>query len=150
MDGHAEREWRHMRRITADVAVDVTMYCRDLDGHCYELDAVLGYARTDAFAVTMTFGDVDPHVTWTFGRDLLMRGITHPTGEGDVRICPSLNDDGISIVQIELCSPDGHLLLETRTDDITHFIGRTVDVCAPGVEAEHIDVDQMIAQLLSV
>ncbi|WP_457205928.1 SsgA family sporulation/cell division regulator [Nocardioides sp. P5_C9_2] len=139
-----------MRRITADVAVDVTMFCRDLEGHSYELDAVLGYARTDAFAVTMTFGDVEPHVTWTFSRDLLMRGINHPTGEGDVRICPSLNDDGVAIVQIELCSPDGHLLLEARTDDITHFIGRTVDVCAPGIEAEHLDVDQMIAQLLAV
>ncbi|WP_107767107.1 SsgA family sporulation/cell division regulator [Nocardioides terrigena] len=139
-----------MRRITADVAVDVTMYCRDLDGHRYELDTVLGYARSDAFAVTMTFGDVEPLVTWTFGRDLLMRGITHPTGEGDVRICPSLDDDGTAIVQIELCSPDGHLLLEVRTDEVTAFIGRTVDVCPPGVEADHVDVDQMIAQLLAV
>ena len=139
-----------MRRITADVAVDVTMYCQDLDGHRYELDAVLGYARTDAFAVSMTFGDTEPLVTWTFGRDLLMRGITHPIGEGDVRICPSLGDDGVAIVQIELCSPDGHLLLEARTDDVTAFIGRTVDVCPPGVEADHLDVDQMIAQLLAV
>jgi hypothetical protein len=139
-----------MRRITADVAVDVTFYCRDLDGHRYELDTVLGYARSDAFAVTMTFGAVDPMVTWTFGRDLLMRGITHPTGEGDVRICPSLDDDGTAIVLIELCSPDGQLLLEARTDDVTAFIGRNVDVCAPGVEASHLDVDQMIAQLLAV
>jgi hypothetical protein len=139
-----------MRRITADVAVDVTMYCRDLDGHRYELDAVLGYSRSDAFAVSMTFGDVDPLITWTFGRDLLMRGITHPIGDGDVRICPSLGDDGEAIVLIELCSPDGHLLLEARTDDVTTFIGRTVDVCPPGVEAEHLDVDQMIAQLLAV
>ena len=139
-----------MRRMTADVAVDVTMYCRDLDGHRYELDAVLGYARSDAFAVTMTFGDVDPQITWTFGRDLLMRGITHPTGDGDVRICPSLDEHGTAIVQIELCSPDGQLLLEARSDDVTEFIARTVDVCAPGVEASHLDVDQMIAQLLSV
>lgn len=139
-----------MRRITADVAVDVTMYCRDLDGHRYELDAVLGYARTDAFAVSMTFGDVEPLVTWTFGRDLLMRGITHPTGEGDVRVCPALGDDGTAIVLIELCSPDGELLLEARTEDVASFIGRTVDVCAPGVEAEHLDVDQMIAHLLAV
>jgi hypothetical protein len=79
-----------------------------------------------------------------------MRGITHPTGEGDVRICPSLDDDGTAIVLIELCSPDGQLLLEARTDDVTAFIGRTVDVCAPGVEASHLDVDQMIAQLLAV
>ena len=119
-----------MRRMTADVAVDVTMYCRDLDGHRYELDAILGYARSDAFAVTMTFGDVDPQITWTFGRDLLMRGITHPTGDGDVRICPSLDETARAIVQIELCSPDGHLLLEARTDDVTDFIARTVDVCA--------------------
>lgn len=139
-----------MRRMTADVAVDVTMYCRDLDGHRYELDAILGYARSDAFAVTMTFGDVDPQITWTFGRDLLMRGITHPTGDGDVRICPSLDEHGTAIVQIELCSPDGQLLLEARSDDVTEFIARTVDVCAPGVEASHLDVDQMIAQLLSV
>ena len=139
-----------MRRTTADVAVDLTMYCRDLDGHRYELDTVLGYARSDAFAVTMTFGDVDPQITWTFGRDLLMRGITHPTGDGDVRICPSLDEHGTAIVQIELCSPDGQLLLEARSDDVTQFIGRTVDVCAPGVEASHLDVDQMIARLLSV
>ena len=139
-----------MRRMTADVAVDVTMYCRDLDGHRYELDTVLGYSRSDAFAVTMTFGDVDPQITWTFGRDLLMRGITHPTGDGDVRICPSLDEHGTAIVQIELCSPDGQLLLEARSDDVTEFIARTVDVCAPGVEASHLDVDQMIAQLLAV
>lgn len=139
-----------MRRMTADVAVDVTMYCRDLDGQRYELDTVLGYARTDAFAVTMTFGDVEPQITWTFGRDLLMRGITHPTGDGDVRISPSLDEHGTAIVQIELSSPDGQLLLEARSDDVTHFVGRTVDVCPPGVEASHLDVDQMIAQLLAV
>jgi hypothetical protein len=139
-----------MRETTADVAVDVTMYCRDLDGRRYELDTVLGYARSDAFAITMTFGDIDPLVTWTFGRDLLMRGINHPTGEGDVRVWPALDDTGAAIVQIELSSPDGELVLEARTEDVTRFIGRTVDVCAPGVEAEHLDVDQMIAQLLAV
>ena len=139
-----------MRETTADVAVDVTMYCRDLDGRRYELDTVLGYARSDAFAITMTFGDIDPLVTWTFGRDLLIRGISHPTGEGDVRVWPALDEAGAAIVQIELSSPDGELVLEARTEDVTRFIARTVDVCPPGVEAEHLDVDQMIAQLLAV
>ena len=54
-------------RTVADVAVDMTVECMDDRGVRHQLDVVLGYRRTDPYAVTMTFltgtGDLEAAAT---------------------------------------------------------------------------------------
>jgi hypothetical protein len=135
--------------VIADVALDVTLACLDESGNSHQLDTVLGYHRPDPFAVTMTFLTGDEPLTWTFGRDLLLLGIHEPVGQGDVHVSPAINESGEAVVLITLSSPDGHLLLEARTSEVKGFLDRTLAIVPSGTEAPHLDLDDMIAQLLS-
>ncbi len=83
----------------------------DERGIRHEIDTVLGYRRSDPFAVAMTFVTADGDLVWTFGRDLLIRGIESPAGDGDVHVSPAISLTGRAMVSIELSSPDGHLVL---------------------------------------
>lgn len=136
-------------RTVADVAVDITVECWDERGRSHAIDTVLGYRRNDPFAVTMTFLTGDGDLTWTFGRELLARGVSAPTGDGDVRIAPSVASDGRATVTIELTSPDGHLALTARTGDVQDFLVRSHAVVPAGEESNHLDVDRLIAQVLA-
>ena len=61
--------------------MDITVECIDERGIRHEIDTVLGYRSSDPFAVAMTFITSDGNLVWTFGRDLLIRGIEAPSGE---------------------------------------------------------------------
>lgn len=136
-------------RTVADVAVDITVECVDQAGQRHEIDTVLGYRRTDPYAVSMTFVTGDGGLVWTFGRDLLSRGTVAPAGDGDVCVYPAIAANGRALINIELSSPDGHLLLEARAENIAEFLNRTTDVVGEGSESEHLDIDHMIAELLA-
>ncbi len=69
-------------------------------------------------------------------------------GEGDVHVSPAINQSGRGVVLITLSSPDGHLLLEARTDHIAEFLNRTLALVPSGTEAPNLDIDDLIAQLL--
>lgn len=133
----------------ADVALDITVECMDERGIRHEIDTVLGYRRSDPFAVSMTFVTGDGNLVWTFGRDLLIRGVESPTGDGDVHVSPAISFTGRAMVSIELSSPDGHLVLLARSSDITDFLTRAAAVVTPGTESEHFDVDMLISQVLA-
>ena len=135
-------------RTVADVAVDLTLECLDAGGRQHQIDTILAYRRTDPYAVTMTFLTGDGDLTWTFGRDLLVQGINHPVGEGDVRVAPSISASGRAVVDVELSSPDGHLVLQARTTELSDFVQRTTSLVAPGAESAHLDVDRLIASIL--
>ena len=136
-------------RTVADVAVDVTVACVDQAGLRHEIDTVLGYPRSDPYAVSMTFVTGDGGLVWTFGRELLSRGTVSPTGDGDVHVFPGIGAFGRAVINIELSSPDGHLLLEARSEGIAEFLSRTTDVVAEGRESANLDVDQLISELLA-
>lgn len=136
--------------VVADVALDVTLECLDDSGRSHRIDTVLGYTRPDPYAVTMTFLTADEPLTWTFARELLVQGVAGPTGEGDVHISPASNDAGRAIILIMLSSPDGHLLLEAPTDEVTDFLDRTLALVPSGTESPHLDLDDLISQILSV
>jgi hypothetical protein len=136
-------------RTVADVAVDITVQCWDERGRSHEIDTVLGYRRQDPFAVTMTFLTGDGDLTWTFGRELLARGVSVPTGEGDVRISPTVAADGRATITVELSSPDGHLALTARSEDVHDFLNRAHAIVPAGQESDHLDVDRLIAQVLA-
>ena len=111
-------------------------------------------------AVTLTFDPVDPWavtlslyagpapVRWTFARDLLVEGLHEPTGEGDVLILPGVDDDGRAVVEVELRSPDGVLLGQLPTREVSSFVGAALDVVPVGAEAAYLDLDALVGLLL--
>ncbi len=136
-------------RTLSDVALDITVECVDERGIRHEIDAVLGYRRADPYAVAMTFITGEGNLVWTFGRDLLARGLAVPVGEGDVHVAPAIGLSGLAMVSIELSSPDGHLVLMARTSDVSDFITRSFAVVPDGAETQHFDVDALISQVLA-
>lgn len=135
--------------VLSDVALNITVECIDDHGIAHRLDAVLEYRRSDPFAVSMTFLTGAGDLVWTFGRDLLARGIVSPTGEGDVHVAPAIGLSGTAMVSIELTSPDGHLMLQAKTTDVSEFVSRSFAVVADGAESDHFDVDSLISQVLA-
>lgn len=136
-------------RTLADVATDITVECVDDRGIRHEIDAVLGYRRSDPYAVAMTFITGGGDLVWTFGRDLLTRGIAVPVGDGDVHVAPAVGLDGSDMVTIELSSPDGHLVLLARLGEVADFLARSFALVPDGEESAHFDVDALIAQVLA-
>ncbi|UUZ59611.1 SsgA family sporulation/cell division regulator [Nocardioides sp. B-3] len=71
-----------------------------------------------------------------------------PVGDGDVRIAPSISH-GRAVVLITLSSPDGSLLLEARSDEVAQFVESTLDLVPAGSENVYLELDDLIAQILS-
>jgi hypothetical protein len=121
----------------------------DPSGAVAPLETELSYDPADPLAVSAIFSTVAGRVRWTFGRDLLIEGLIEPVGDGDVHVWPCVDNDGNSVVIIELCSPDGEALVQGRTADITAFVERMTRSVAPGAESALLDVDAAIAAILS-
>lgn len=134
--------------VVADVALDVVLECMDSRGNRHQIDTVLGYHRPDPYAITMTFMTGDEPLTWTFARDLLIDGLDQPSGDGDVHIAPAVTN-GRSVLLITLSSPDGHLLLEARTDQVAEFLDGTLDLVPAGTERTELDLDDLIGKIFS-
>jgi hypothetical protein len=111
-------------------------------------DAELRYTRYDPYAVTLAFSVAGREITWLFGRDLLIRGVHRPAGDGDVRLFPCLDARGHAAVILELVSPDGVALVEARSRDLMEFLALTTQVVWPGAEGEHVGLDETIAAIL--
>lgn len=126
----------------------VVMQCVDATGEASALASELGYCPDDPFAVTATFRTPGGDVVWTFARDLLSRGLTDPAGEGDVHVWPCLDLAGRAVVIIELRSPDGELVLQAPTEDVSRFVNKSLALVPAGLEGERVDLDQLIDQLL--
>jgi hypothetical protein len=121
----------------------------DPSGAVAPLETELTYDPADPLAVSAIFSTVAGRVRWTFGRDLLIEGLIEPVGDGDVHVWPCVDNDGNSVVIIELCSPDGEALVQGRTADITAFVERMTRSVAPGAESALLDVDGAIAAILA-
>lgn len=133
----------------APVLQRVTLELIDPSGATAPLETELAYEPADPFAVSMTFLTVAGQVRWTFGRDLLIGGLLEPTGDGDVHVWPCVDNDGNSVIIIELCSPDGEALVQGRTAEVTAFVERMTTSVAAGAESTLVDVDAAIAALLA-
>lgn len=119
----------------------------DARGRSIALPADLGYDPADPYAVSVTFGTRDEAVTWLVGRDLLLDGLTDPVGEGDVLLWPSIDDHGRASVVLELCCPNGRMIAQLSTRELSSFLSRTLLVVPQG--AELLDVDELVASLTS-
>lgn len=111
-------------------------------------EAELRYDPTDPYAVALAFPLADREVTWLFARDLLIRGVTEPVGDGDVRVMPSLDQDGRAAVAVLLRSPAGEAFVQLVARDVIRFVARTTKAVWPGNESEFISADAAIEAIL--
>lgn len=128
------------------ISQDITLDCVDLSGTTRQLEAELAYDARDPFAVTMTFRTRAGDVPWVFCRELMLAGISDPSGDGDVHVWPSLDTQGRAVVVIELNSNSGSFVAQARTPEVYRFLTRTLALVPLGTES--IDVDAMVDFLL--
>lgn len=107
------------------------------------------YDRQDPYAVALVFHTIEEDVTWFLARDLLLAGIGDPAGDGDVRIWPAVAPDLGAAVVVRLQAPGGRLVLRLGMAELDDFLDRTLALVPLGTESEHIDLDALVAQLLS-
>ncbi|WP_327135852.1 SsgA family sporulation/cell division regulator (plasmid) [Streptomyces sp. NBC_01343] len=92
------------------------------------LPVTLTYSQSDRHAITVAFHPgTDSEVRWTFARDLLVNGLHHSVGIGDVIVWPAAPDrtaenSTVQRVHIRLRSPEGTALLSVARPDITAFL----------------------------
>ncbi|HEV7831753.1 MAG TPA: SsgA family sporulation/cell division regulator [Pseudonocardiaceae bacterium] len=105
------------------------------------------YCIDDPFAVTIeiqTRGN--RFVDWVLARDLVVAGLSAPAGIGDVRVRPA-NMGEWEVTLVEICSPDGHAVLEVDRDLLRQFVQATIDRVPLGSEGMAVDIDAEIEKL---
>ncbi|WP_354641626.1 SsgA family sporulation/cell division regulator [Kitasatospora camelliae] len=108
----------------------------------------LEYQADDPYAVRFTFHlPGDAPVAWVFARELLVDGISHPTGEGDVHIHPVGED--LSEVCVVLRSPEGDATLRASVPPLIAFLARTDRLVPMGQELTDGELDAQLAGILS-
>src|SRR3978361_486011 len=110
-------------------------------GEAASIDSGLVFDPADPYAVTMVFRTGVQEVLWTFGRELLVEGLFEPTGDGDVHVWPCLRSAGSAGLIIELCSPDGELLVQASSRSVTTFVQSMLDSVPDGQESSFVDFD---------
>ena len=118
---------------------ELVLQCLDARGRTVDLPATFGYDPADPWAVCITFRGPKDDVSWLVARELLIRGLTDPAGEGDIQLWPSIDDGGRAAVVMELRSPDGHLVTELRTHELSRFLTRTQAMVPSGTEVMDLD-----------
>ena len=95
------------------------------------------YHCNDPFAVQMLLSvDQSPTISWVFGRDLLINGVSMPSGIGDVQVFPT--HDGVII---ELRSGTTVARLLAHIPDVEDFTERTLELVPLGTEMDHYDLN---------
>ena len=135
---------------TAQVVTEsVELGLVDPQGEAASIDSDLVFDPSDPYAVTMVFRTVVPEVRWIFGRELLIGGRFAPTGDGDVHVCPCVSSDGRVVVIIELCSPDGRVLVQADSRIVDTFVAEMLKSVPEGLESAYINFDDEFAQFLA-
>jgi hypothetical protein len=130
------------------VTTDLSLHLVVPGGAALPVSSSFRYDAADPYAVHIGFrtGD-DEVVEWTFARQLLAEGVTHPVGEGDVQVWPSA-DDGPNAVCLSLCSPSGSALFELPLSGLVEFLTRTYTAVPTGSESDFVDLDAELAVLV--
>ncbi|MGW2370913.1 MULTISPECIES: SsgA family sporulation/cell division regulator [Kitasatospora] len=107
----------------------------------------LGYEPGDPYAVRFAFHlPGDAPVTWVFARELLLDGLSGPSGEGDVHIHPLGGEP--SEVRIALRNPHGDALLHAPAAPLAAFLARTDRLVPIGQEHTGRELDAQLAEIL--
>ncbi|MER5639624.1 SsgA family sporulation/cell division regulator [Kitasatospora sp. NPDC002227] len=114
----------------------------------FRLVVDLEYDADDPYAVRFTFHlPGDAPVSWVFARELLLDGISRPTGEGDVHIHPVGGE--LADVLIVLHSPEGEARLRAAAPPLIAFLARTDRLVPMGQELTGDEIDAQLADILS-
>jgi hypothetical protein len=113
----------------------------------FEVDVRLGYDRADPYAVRLTFHiPGDEPVTWMLARELLLDGISVPSGEGDVVFEPVPGEDpDFPDIRIMLSSPAGTAVLYSPALPLIAFLGRTDQIVPMGEEQVLPELEEWLA-----
>ena len=123
------------------VTTDLSLHLVVPGGAALPVSSSFRYDTADPYAIHIGFrtGD-DEVVEWTFARQLLADGVTHPVGEGDVQVWPG-DDDGVHAVCLSLSSPSGSALFEIPLSGLVEFLTRTYTAIPTGLESDFVDLD---------
>ncbi|MGW2722386.1 SsgA family sporulation/cell division regulator [Streptomyces sp. NPDC001492] len=104
-----------------------------------EVPVRVTYRSGDPYAVEAVFyrGDPGDEVVWCFARDLLVEGLQHSGGEGDVTVWtppdpPTRHAERRTFIQ--LSSPEGKALLSASHAQLKRFVDKTLFLVAAGTE----------------
>jgi hypothetical protein len=137
------------RPATPTLTQDIALHCLDEFGRPMAFMASFGYHPDDPYAVWLTFHIPAGDVRWAVARSLLVRGLTEPAGEGDIRLWPAIDEDGRAVVSMDFHSPEGRLIASARTADLHEFLARTWAAVPAGSESERVDLDLLVESLLT-
>ncbi|MEC4015785.1 SsgA family sporulation/cell division regulator [Streptomyces sp. H27-D2] len=115
----------------------------------FRIPVDLEFDSHDPYAIRLTFdlpGDVP--VTWSFGRELLLDGLSGPSGEGDVRIEPS-SDEHLADVFIRLQVGAEGALFRSGAPPLVAFLDRTDRLVALGQEEVCGNLDAELDRILA-
>ena len=129
------------------VRAQVGLECTDPWGRTVRVPTTLSYQSGDPYAISLTFHVPDGDVTWLVARDVVLEGLTHPAGDGDVRVFPSIGDDAAAVVVLVFSSPEGDLIAEVSTRELHAFLARTLVLVPKGTESAYLDVDALVDAL---
>lgn len=116
-------------------------------GAFYEVPVVtwLHYDLADPMAVRLRFRQgSEVWVEWQFGRDLLIAGVSMPSGSGDVYLWPL--DDGRTL-RLTVSSPTGTADFNLGRAAIEAAIERMLALVPAGAEAQRINWERELAAL---
>ncbi|MFC5642953.1 MULTISPECIES: SsgA family sporulation/cell division regulator [Kitasatospora] len=130
------------------VQAHVVMHLVVSDELSFRILVDLEYDAEDPYAVAFTFHlPGDAPVTWVFARELLVDGISRPTGEGDVHIHPV--GEELGEVAIVLHSPEGDARMRAGVPPLIAFLARTDRVVPMGQETIGVELDTQLASILA-
>lgn len=127
---------------------EIALHCSDERGRPMAFMATFGYHELDPYAVGITLHVPAGDAPWVLARCLLRDGTTAPSGDGDIRLAPGIDEDGHAVVRMVFDSPEGRLRVAARTADVMSFLVSTWLLVPPGSEAAQLDLDSMVATLL--
>lgn len=108
----------------------------------------LEYFRDDPYAVRFVFQRARAtQVNWTFSRELVARGLTEPSGLGDVRVFPAAGADP-GYTAVSFTSDEGLSAFKVPSGALGSFLTRTYRLVPQGREGDWIDWDATVARLL--
>ena len=135
--------------ISRALAQQLSLRCVGAQGLYEDVMAAFAYDPSDPYAVQVTIPTAAGDSRWTLCRTLVSRGLTDPVGEGDAQLWPSTDEAGSGVVVLDLWSHDAHVVAEVATRELYRFLTRTLAAVPFGCEHEQLDLDGLIARLLS-
>ncbi|GAB2769089.1 hypothetical protein GCM10027020_22740 [Nocardioides salsibiostraticola] len=132
----------------APVRHEIALQCVDEHDRPLIFMATFAYHPATPYAVSITCHLVEADYAWTVERSLIEAGLKRRVGFGMVRVAPARCDAGWPMVAISLLSAAGSLETKAELGAIQRFLAETRRLVPTGTESTHVDLDELVAELL--